>query len=76
MKCLHVTPFVLNKQHIWYERGISEDRVRNKELKYYMIKYVCIFGGRDNFKARGEGSRKTKIFQCVGLLLHRVVICN
>lgn len=45
-------------------KSISEDRVRNKELKYYIVKYVCIFGGRDNFKARGEGSRKTKTFQC------------
>ena len=45
------------------EKKISEDRVKNKELKYYQVKYTCIYGGRNNFKGRGEGARKTKTFQ-------------
>ena len=47
------------------QKRITEDRgVKNGALKYYQIKYACIFGGRDNYKARGQGSRKTKTFQC------------
>ena len=44
-------------------KKISADRCQKKELKYYSIKYACVFGGRDNFKGRGDGSRKTKTFQ-------------
>ena len=45
------------------EKKLSLDRIKNKDLKYYQVKYACIFGGRNNFKARGEGSRKTKTSQ-------------
>ena len=56
------------------QKRITKDRVKNDALKYYQIKYSCIFGGRDNYKDRGQGSRKTKTFQCgspysTGLLL-------
>ena len=44
-------------------KKISADRCQKKKLKYYSIKYACGFGGRDNFKGRGDGSRKTKTFQ-------------
>ena len=53
-------------QSTWNSRNtkkISADRCQMKELKYYSIKYACGFGGRDNFKGRGDGSRKTKTFQ-------------
>ena len=46
------------------EKKITQDRVKNDMLKYYQMKYACIFGGRDGYKARGQGSRKTKTFQC------------
>ena len=48
-------------QSTWNSRStkkISADRCQKKELKYYSIKYACGFGGRDNFKGRGDGSRK------------------
>ena len=45
------------------EKKISQDRVKNKDLKYYQVKYNCIYGGRKNFKGRGKGARKTKTFQ-------------
>ena len=44
-------------------KKISADRCQKKELKYHSIKYASVFGGRDNFKGRGDGSRKTKTFQ-------------
>ena len=45
------------------EKKFSQGRLKNPELKYFQVKYTCIYGGRDNYKARGEGSRKTKTFQ-------------
>ena len=49
-------------QQAMKEKKLSEDRVKNMGLKYYHVKYTCVFGGRDNFKARGEGARKNKYF--------------
>ena len=46
------------------EKKISRERIQNKELKYYQLKYTCLFGGRKNYKGRGEGNRKTKTFEC------------
>ena len=46
------------------EKRITPDRAKNEKLKYYQIKYACIFGGRDGYKPKGQGTRKTKTFQC------------
>ena len=45
------------------QKRIIPERVRNKELKYYELSYHCVHGGRDNYKARGNGARKSKTFQ-------------
>ena len=46
------------------EKEITPDRVKNENLKYYQVKYTCVYGGRPGYKPRGDGSRKTKTFQC------------
>ena len=45
------------------QKRIVRERVKNKDLKYYGASYHCVHGGRDNYKARGNGVRKSKTFQ-------------
>ena len=46
------------------QNRITVERVKNKDLKYYEVKFTCIHGGRNNFKSRGKQLRKTSTFQC------------
>ena len=45
------------------KRVVPERAGKNRDLKYYELSYHCVHGGRDNYKARGNGSRKCKTFQ-------------
>ena len=40
----------------------SADKVKNRDLKFYELKYSCIHGGR-NYKGRGKGIRDSSTFQ-------------
>ena len=56
---ISVTTYILDSKTIENARKKGLKRMLEPELKYYMIKYACVRGGKD-FKRRGKGKRESR----------------